>query len=308
MKNETLIVVVGPTAVGKTEVSIRLAEQIGGEIVSADSRQIYRHMDIGTAKPGAEQRARVAHHLIDVVDPDKAFSLAQYQSAASAAIDDIFARGKQPLLVGGSGLYVRAVTEGLRIPEVPPQPELRAELEARAAREGELALYAELQQVDPAAAARIDPRNVRRTIRALEVYRVSGGRFSDLGRSQPPPYRVVTIGLTRPRPDLYARIDARIDAMIAAGLVEETRWLAQRYDWSLPSMSGLGYRQVGGFIRGECRLDEAIAAIKRDTRRFVRHQANWFRPSDARIAWLDVRFDIDKDLLTILQRESDTVQ
>ncbi|MGH2593726.1 MAG: tRNA (adenosine(37)-N6)-dimethylallyltransferase MiaA [Anaerolineae bacterium] len=301
---KSLIVVVGPTAVGKTEVSIRLAKAIGGEIVSADSRQVYRHMDIGTAKPGAEQRARVAHHLIDVVDPDKAFSLAQYQSAASAAIDDIFARGKQPLLVGGSGLYVRAVTEGLRIPEVPPQPELRAELEARAAREGGLALYAELQQVDPAAAARIDPRNVRRTIRALEVHRVSGGRFSDLGRSQPPPYRVVTVGLSRPRPDLYARIDARVDAMIAAGLVEETRWLAQRYDWSLPSMSGLGYRQIGGFIRGECRLEEAIAAIKRDTRRFVRHQANWFRPSDPRIRWFEVTLGIDAVLSTVLEETS----
>ena len=304
-----LIVIVGPTAVGKTAAAIRLAERIDGEIVSADSRQIYRHMDIGTAKPSAEQRVRVPHHLIDVVDPDEAFSLAQYQSAAYAAIDDIFARGKQPLLVGGTGLYVKAVSEGLRIPAVPPHPDLRAELEAQAASSGgKYALYAELQRVDPVAAARIDPRNVRRTIRALEVHRLSGERFSELGRSQPPAYRVMTLGLTRPRSELYARIDARIDTMIAAGLVEETRRLAQRYDWSLPSMSGLGYRQIGMFLRGECGLAEAIAAIRRDSRRFVRRQANWFRVLDPRIRWLETRIDVDKDVLTILQGETDGVE
>ncbi len=304
----TLVVIVGPTAVGKTEVAIRLAERIGGEIVSADSRQVYRYMDIGTAKPSAEQRARALHHLIDVVDPDEAFSLAQYQSAAYAAIDDIFARGKQPLLAGGTGLYVKAVSEGLRIPPVPPHPGLRAELEAQAASPGgKYVLYAELQRVDPAAAARIDPRNVRRTIRALEVYRLSGARFSELGRVQPP-YRVITIGLTRPRPDLYRRIDARIDAMVATGLVEEARWLAQRYDWSLPSMSSLGYRQIGAFLRGACSLAEAVAALRRDSRRFVRRQANWFRLSDPRISWLEMRIDVDRDLLTILQRKSDKVE
>jgi len=299
----TLIAIVGPTAVGKTETAIRLAERIGGAIVSADSRQVYRHMDIGTAKPTPEQRARVPHYLIDIVEPDEVLSLAHYQSGAYAAIDDIFAHGKQPLLVGGTGLYVRAVTEGLRIPAVPPDPELRAELEARAARQGKAALYAELQHVDPAAAARIDPRNVRRTIRALEVYRLSGARFSELGQIHPPPYRVVRLGLNLPRPLLYARIDARVDAMIAAGLVEETRWLAQRYDWSLPSMSGLGYRQIGAYLRGDVSLAEAIAAIKRDTRRFVRRQANWFRPFDPQIRWLDVTLENDKDLFTILQQE-----
>ncbi len=304
----TLIVIVGPTAVGKTEVAVRLARSIGGEIVSADSRQIYRRMDIGTAKPDADQRARAPHHLIDVVDPDEAFSLAQYQAAAAGAIDDIFARSKQPLLVGGSGLYVRAVTDGLRLPAVPPQPELRAELEARAAREGGQTLHDELRQVDPAATARIDPRNVRRTIRALEVYRIRGARFSDLGCAQPPPYRTIRIGLRRPRPELYARIDARIDAMIAAGLVEEARGLAQRYDWSLPSMSGLGYRQIGGFLRGECSLEEAIAAIRQATRRFVRHQASWFRPADARIAWLDMTPQVDEDLLAISRQARDAVQ
>jgi tRNA dimethylallyltransferase len=303
-----LIVIVGPTAVGKTEAAIRLAERAGGEIVSADSRQVYRGMDIGTAKPSAGQRARAPHHLIDVVDPDQVLSLAQYQAAACAAIDDIFARGRQPLLVGGTGLYVKAVTEGLRIPAVPPDPDLRAELEARAAREGKHTLHAELQRVDPAAAARIDPRNVRRTIRALEVHRLSGRRFSELGRAQPPPYPVLTLGLALPRAELYARIDVRIDAMIAAGLVEETRRLAQRYDWSLPSMSGLGYRQIGMFLRGECSLDEAIVAIRRETRRFVRQQAAWFRPSDPRLHWFEARPGVDEDLWATLRRETDTVE
>ena len=304
----TLIVVVGPTAVGKTETSIRLAEPLGGEVVSADSRQIYRHMDIGTAKPTPDQRAHIPHHLIDVIEPDQAYSLAQYQAAACAAIDDIFARGRQPLLVGGSGLYIRAVTEGLRIPGVPPDAGLRAELEARAAREGKLALYAELQAIDPEAAARIDARNVRRTIRALEVYRLSGQRFSELGRSQPPPYRILTIGLSLPRRAVYARIDARVDAMIAAGLVEETRQLAAHYAWSLPSMSGLGYRQIGTYLRGECSLEAAIAAIKRDTRRFVRRQANWFRPGDSRILWMDMGAVGEQDRLGILRRELDRVE
>ncbi len=305
----TLIVIVGPTAVGKTDAAIRLAERIGGEIVSADSRQVYRQMDIGTAKPSAEQRARAPHHLIDIVDPDEVLSLAQYQAAAYTTIDGIFARGRQPLLVGGTGLYVRAVTEGLRIPPVAPNRMLRAELEARAATdEGKLALYAELERVDPAAAERIDPRNVRRTIRALEVYRLSGQRFSNLGHARPPPYPVRIIGLTRPRPDLYARIDARIDAMIENGLIEETRRLAQRYDWSLPSMSGLGYRQIGAYLRGECGRQEAIAAIRRDTRRFVRRQANWFRPTDTRITWLAMKSEIEEDLLTIWRRESSTVE
>ena len=305
---KTLIVIVGPTAVGKTEAAIRLAERVGGEIVSADSRQVYRHMDIGTAKPSAGQRARVPHHLIDVVDPDEALSLAQYQAAANAAIDDIFRRGRQPLLVGGTGLYVKAVTEGLRIPAVPPNPELRAELETRAAQEGKLALHDELRRVDPAAAARIDPRNVRRTIRALEVYRLSGRRFSEPGIVRPPPYPIITIGLTMPRPDLYRRIDARVGEMIAAGLIEETRQLALQYDWSLPALSGLGYRQIGRFVRGECSLEDAIAAIKRDTRGFVRRQYNWFRLTDPRIRWLDARLEIDRDLLTIVRPERAAVK
>ena len=279
-----LFALVGPTAVGKTARAIELAQRFEGEIVSADSRQIYRGMDIGTAKPTRDEQAQAPHHLIDIVHPDEFYTLAQYQDDAYAAIDDILARGKQPFLVGGTGLYIRAVVEGLRIPRVPPNEELRAQL---AAQDG-AALYERLCALDPDAAARIDPRNVRRTIRALEVCLMTGARFSELGKSTPPPYRITQIGLTSSRSELYARIDARIDRMMADGLVAEVQTLvAQGYGWELPSMSGLGYRQIGEYLRGEASLDTAVANIRRATRDFVRRQYAWFRLRDERIHWYE---------------------
>ncbi|HEY65688.1 MAG TPA: tRNA (adenosine(37)-N6)-dimethylallyltransferase MiaA [Caldilineae bacterium] len=284
-----LIAIVGPTAVGKTALSLDLAEAIDGEIVSADSRQIYRYMDIGTAKPTPAERARVPHHLLDVVDPDQTLTLAQYQRMAYAAIEEIHRRGRVPLLVGGTGLYVRAVLEGLRIPEVPPQPELRAQLQAEAAEKGAQALHDRLAALDPVAAARIDPRNVRRVIRALEVCLVTGRPISELQQASPPPYRILRVGLTRPRAELYARIDARVDAMIEAGLVGEVRsLLARGYGPDLPAMSGLGYRQICRYLAGEVTLEEAVREIKRKTRRFVHQQQTWFRPDDPRIRWFDL--------------------
>jgi tRNA dimethylallyltransferase len=283
-----LLAIVGPTAAGKTALSIELAEALGGEIVSADSRQIYRGMDIGTAKATHEERSRAPHHLIDVVDPDQVLTLAEYQALAYRAIEDIAGRGKLPLLVGGTGQYVAAVLEGWRIPEVAPQPALRAALEAEAAERGADALHARLTGLDPVAAAKIDARNVRRVIRALEVCLTTGQPISELQRKNPPPYETARIGVTRPRPALYERIDRRVDAMIAAGLVDEVRGLADAgYGWDLPAMSGLGYRQIGQYFAGDATLDEAIALIKKGTRRFVQQQYNWFRPDDPAIRWVD---------------------
>ena len=283
-----LVVIVGPTAAGKTVLSIDLAEALGGEIISADSRQIYRSLDIGTAKATAQERARIPHHLLDVVAPDQVLTLAEYQQLAYAAIADIRARGRLPFLVGGTGQYVQAVVEGWSIPTVAPQPELRAELEAEVAGHGAAALHARLAGLDPAAAARIDYRNIRRVIRALEVCLVAGRPITEIQRKNPPPYRMTQIGVTRPRPELYGRIDARVDRMIAEGLVAEVRRLSDAgYDWELPAMTGLGYRQIGLYLRGEVSLDEAIALIKKGTRRFVQQQYNWFRLEDPGILWVD---------------------
>lgn len=285
LSTRPLIAILGPTAVGKSALALQLAEEFRGEIVSADSRQVYRGMDIGTAKPTRAERARVPHHLLDVVNPDEPFTLAQYQRLAYAAIADIHARGKVPFLVGGSGLYVRAVLEGLSIPRVLPNPERRRELEKEEAG----TLYARLQQLDPLAAAKIDPRNTRRVIRAIEVCKATGKPISALQTRAAPNYRVLRIGLTLPREELYRRINARVDQMIAAGLVDEVRGLIARgFAPDAPAMSGLGYRQIALYVKGEATLEEAVRLLKRDTRRFVHHQYSWFRLDDPRIRWFDV--------------------
>lgn len=284
-----LVAVVGPTAVGKTTISLQLAQQFAGEVVSADSRQIYRGLDIGTDKASPAARRAVPHHLVDVVAPDEVFTLAQYQRAAYAAIDDIHRRARLPLLVGGTGLYVRAVLDGLGIPEAPPDDALRTELEQMARSGGPLALHARLTALDPTAASRIDPRNVRRVVRALEVCLVTGVPISQLQTASPPPYRILRLGLTRPRAALYERIDRRVDEMMARGLVEEVeRLLAAGFAPPLPAMTGLGYGQIVQYLRGELTLEEAVSAIKRQTRRFVRQQSSWFRTDDPRIRWFDL--------------------
>ena len=296
-----LVAIVGPTAIGKSKLAIRLAQTFDGEIVSADSRQVYRYMDIGTAKPSPEERALVPHHLIDVVDPDEDFTLAIYQDMARQAIEAIQRRGKQALLVGGSGLYVQAVVGGWHIPRVAPDPELRHNLEERAAREGSMALYEELKQVDPAAAKRIDPRNIRRLIRALEVYRISGMPFSQLQRSEPL-FRTLVVGLTTERADLYRRIDSRIDGMMERGLVQETEGLMKRgYSLDLPSMSGIGYKQIGLYLQGRIDLPQAVQHIKFETHRFARHHYAWFRPKDERIHWFDIRDKMEEPIQSLIE-------
>jgi len=285
----SLIVIVGPTAVGKTGISIQLAERLGGEIVSADSRLFYRGMDIGTAKSTLQERRGVPHHLIDVSDPATIWSLALFQQAAATAIASIHARGQLPFLVGGTGQYIHAVTYAWTPPVTSPDAHLRAELEAQAAENGYLALHAELQLLDPAAADKIDPRNLRRTIRALEVIRLTGKKFSEQGGKTESPYRLLTIGLTRPRPELYARLDARIESMFAAGLLDEVqRLLASGCSPDLPTMSAIGYRECIQVLHGSMTVEQAKVEMRRLTRIFVRRQANWFKLEDPFIQWFEV--------------------
>ncbi len=282
--------VLGPTAVGKTELSIELALRLDGEIVSADSRLVYRGMDIGTAKPSHEELGRVPHHLIDLVDPDQPFSLGAYRQAALAAIESIHARGRLPLLVGGTGQYVTAVLEGWRPPSVPPDRELRRRLEKFAQSKGHHALHARLAEIDPERAAAIDARNVRRVVRALEIYHTTGTRPSEARHKTPPAFRVFRAGLSRPRLELYQRIDQRLEAMLAKGWLEEVRGLLEAgIDPEAPSMSAIGYRQLAGVVRGELSLEGARAQIRSASRQFVRRQANWFKPDDPQIDWFDMQ-------------------
>ncbi|MCW5853987.1 MAG: tRNA (adenosine(37)-N6)-dimethylallyltransferase MiaA [Anaerolineae bacterium] len=287
-----LLAIVGPTGVGKTALAVRLAQTFDGEIVSADSRQFYRGMDIGTAKPTREEQAAAPHHLLDIADPDATIGLAQFQALARVALEAIQGRGKLPLLVGGTGQYVWGFLEGWTVPEVPPNWNLRERLYARAETEGGATVFAALEQVDPVAAAKIDPRNVRRVIRALEVYYATGRPFSEAQTKSPLPYRTLILGLYLDRDLLYPRLDARIDAMLAAGLADEVRRLvAQGYSFDLPSMTALGYGEFAPVVRGEGSVADAVALIKRHTRRFVRQQGAWFKRTDPRIHWLDAAMD-----------------
>ena len=282
-----VVFIVGPTGAGKSALAAALARRLQGEILSADSRLLYRGFDIGTDKPRPADRVGVPHHLIDVTDPDHPWSLAEFQAAALECMHQIHSRGRLPLCVGGTGQYVRALLEGWEIPPAAPTAWLRAKLEERAAREGASVLYAELRQADPAAADRIDPRNVRRVIRALEVVQSTGKPFSALRRRGSVGFQPLVLGLTMPRPELYARVDARIDAMLSEGWVEEVRGLLARgFSPALPAFSALGYSQIVRHVQGELALEECVIEIRRATRRLIRHQANWFRPGDPEIHWL----------------------
>ena len=283
-----MIAIIGPTAVGKSELALHLAQYFPTEIISADSRQIYQYMDIGTNKPTPAERATIPHHLIDIVEPDEDFSLATYHQLASEALEAIRQKGNMPFLVGGSGLYVWSLVEGWKIPQVPPNKKRRRQLETRAEQEGNQSLYHELQNIDPAAAAKISPSNARRIIRALEIYHATGQRPSQLQRKEAPGFPLLLIGLTRERSELYRKIDWRVDTMIQMGLVEEVEQLLKKgYSPSLPSMSGIGYKQIVQFLRGEMTLPQAIDKIKYETHRLARHQYAWFRLGDNRIHWFD---------------------
>jgi tRNA dimethylallyltransferase len=255
-----------------------VCEELGGEIVSADSRQVYRYMDIGTDKPGATERAHVPHHMIDLVNPDESYTLALYQQQAYQVIDDILSRGNLPVLAGGTPLYVNAVTEGWTIPHVEPDLGFRAELESEAEKHGTQQLYTRLAELDPQAAQTILPSNTRRIIRALEVIHETGRPMSHQQSKNPPAYLILPVRMECERSVLYKRIDDRVERYIERGLVDEVSALHERgYSFDLPSMSGIGYRQIGEYLRGRATLAEAIQRIKWDTHAFVRHQGNWFR-------------------------------
>ena len=292
-----LILIIGPTAVGKTEIAIQLAERFHGEIISADSRLFYRGMDIGTAKPSREEQARVPHHLIDIANPDEILSLAVFQHKARETIAEIHTRNKLPFLVGGTGQYIRAVTEGWTPPEVKPDARLRSELEKIKEERGLYWLHDKLNYLDPSAAEKIDPRNYRRTIRALEVIMTTGRRFSEQRGQSESPYHLISIGLTRPRAELYERVDNRIDMMFANGFLDEVKsLLAKGYSPALPTMSAIGYGECIQVINGELNEERAKAEIRRATRVFVRRQANWFKESDPNIKWFRVRDGIVEEI------------
>lgn len=281
-----LVVVAGPTAAGKTALAIGLAQIFNAEVVNADSRYLYRGFDIGVAKPTMDERRGVPHHLIDLLPPDGAMSLGVYQDLAFAAVEDVRARGRLPLLVGGTPLYVNAVVENWRIPRVPPDPEFRAALEAEAREHGIAPLADRLRVVDPVAAER-SGMNLRRIVRALEVFAGSGVPMSELEGADPPRYRALELGLTAPRAWLHERIATRVRDQFAAGLVEEVRGLlASGVPADAPAMGSIGYRQLLPYLRGEQSIDDAAEATRHDTNRYVRHQETWLR-RNRRLAPLD---------------------
>jgi tRNA dimethylallyltransferase len=282
-----LLAIVGPTASGKTRLALEVGPRLGAEVLSADSRQVYRGMDIGTAKPTREERALVPHHLIDLVEPSDRYDAARYQIDAEAARVDVERRGRVPMLVGGTGLFIHAFVDGLGLSSLPTDPSLRASLEAEAARLSAAELHARLAGRDPAAAARVHPNNVRRIVRYLEVTELAGP-VSSLWRKGPA-REVRFVGLQPPRDELYRDIDARIVRMVDAGVLEETRALLDRgYDATLTSLSGHGYPHWIEHLAGRLSLDEAIRRTQRDTRAYARRQLTWFR-RDARIQWFDPR-------------------
>jgi tRNA dimethylallyltransferase len=286
-----LVVVVGPTAVGKSHMAIPLAQALRTDILTADSRQVYRGMDIGMDKPPVEQRGGVPHRLIDLVEPDQPFNVGEYRRLALAEIARLHQEGRVPLMVGGTGLYVRTIVRGLW--DGPPADwEYRHRLADLARAEGAEALYRQLAHVDPELAARLHPRDEIKIIRGLEAYHVTGRRLSDLHREHgfaETPFSTLLIGLTRDRQELYRRIDARVDEQLANGLVEETRrLLAQGYDRHLGSMKGLGYRQIAGYLDGDYPYEEAVRLLKRDTRHFAKRQFTWFRKEPG-IVWIETQ-------------------
>ncbi len=304
---QPLIILTGPTAVGKTALSIRLAKAIGGEIISADSMQVYRHMDIGSAKVTAKEMDGVPHHLIDVLEPEEEFNVVVFKQMAQEALAGIYSRGNIPIVAGGTGFYIQALLYDIDFKENGEGGAIRSELEALAGREGNLRLHAMLREIDPESADQIHPNNVKRVIRAIEYFRQTGERISAHNqeeRRKQSPYHFLYYAVTTDRSQLYRRIDLRVDQMMENGLVEEVRRLKERgCHRGLTSMQGLGYKEILDYLNGECTLEEAVYVLKRDTRHFAKRQLTWFkRERDVRFLNLpDFENDQDRVLRSIIE-------
>lgn len=290
-----IVFVLGPTASGKTDLAIDLAKKFNGEIINADSRQIYKKMNIGTAKPDNEASENssifivdgVVHHLMDIVNPDEEFTLAHFKSLAIDTINNILKRGKLPIVAGGTGLYLWSIIDNLDIPKVAPNLNLRKKLEAKSLSE----LVKQLQKLDLETAEKIDLKNQRRVVRALEIVLDTGESFSE--KQLPPIFDVLQIGILIDREKLIERINSRVDIQIDRGLTEEVVGLSKKYSWNLPAMSSIGYKQIGYYIRDEIKLSDAIELIKRDTRRYAKRQMSWFR-RDKRIKWIESKTEAEE--------------
>lgn len=305
MKNKnSVVVIIGPTASGKTEVSIDLARQFNGEIISADSRQFYKRMDIGTAKPTSWDLTQIKHYLVDVSQPDEVWSLAKFCSVARECIDEIHSKGKLPFVVGGTGQYIWGLLEGWSVPSEAINMELRSLLENWSRELGSDGIHAVLSRIDPAAGSFIQPTNVRRTIRALEVIFSTGRLFSEQRTKNPPDdLEFIILGIEWERQELYKRVDLRIEAMLNSGLLEEVRHLLNSgFDPNSSALSAIGYREITGYLMGKHSLDDAVMLIKRNTRQYIRRQANWFKKDDPRIHWFNAGDDMAEKMAEYVRK------
>lgn len=306
-EKKPLIILTGPTAVGKTKASIGLAKAIGGEIISADSMQVYRHMDIGSAKITKEEMADVPHYLIDVLEPEEEFHVVRFQQMAKAAMTDIYSRGKIPIIVGGTGFYIQALLYDIDFTENEGDSVYREKLEALAKEKGAAYLHGQLAMVDPKSAEEIHANNIKRVIRALEFYRQTGQKISEHNereRQKESPYQFCYFVLNDRRECLYERIDQRVDQMIRNGLVQEVQALKERgCTKQMVSMQGLGYKEIFSYLEGDCSLEEAVYIIKRDTRHFAKRQLTWFK-RERDVIWVQkdaLNYDDEKLLQSLLE-------
>ena len=300
-KLKPVIIILGATAVGKTEISLDIAEKVNGEIISIDSRLFYRGMDIGTAKPNQTELDRVPHHFIDIADPDEVWNIGRFQKEVKEKIIQIHERGNLPICVGGTGQYIHAITQVWDIPELKEDHRMREALIAWGEEIGNEGLFNRLKSLDPIATEKMDARNQRRTIRALEVILRTGKLFSGQRRKKPLPYRVLQIGLSRPREEIYRRVEERVEKMMEAGFLDEVKALLDMYPSDLRSFSAIGYKQLIAYLQNEMTYDEAVEDIIRKTKLFVRRQNTWFKPGDSMIHWVKMEGEALQRSLEIIK-------